>query len=438
MSEIALSSAIDDYIAGRRTVRLDKLEKEAEKERRSLQDEPLALAQWEAANREQITAEADRYRPGNWLDDAARRARQISLVTHAPKYTHGDSKSSGIMARGEAPKTDYFSTVSLSAPRIDVVGNAAALDVANLLLMEAQGERLIDWLGRGDPAPLRPFARDEAQLAEWLEGFSLALQSREPGSHQLAKQLYFPVGDGQYHLLGPLFASSLTQALHERVEQARFSEAAKAARKARREGEVADTSVKEFPHLAVQTFGGTKPQNVSLLNSGRHGKAYLLNCQPPRWKMQEKVPRQDGKFWHHYAWQVRHPLRQLKQYLLSVADKESTLAIRQRRADLMAELVAELHQFAATLQQQTPGWSQATELSEPLRHWLDPRCPDPDVMVARERHDWQQAIGDQFATWLKRQLQHEQLQLSEVEHHVWQKLLTRELRLLKEDLEVLA
>lgn len=438
MSETTLSSAIDDYIAARRTGRLEKLGKEAEKQRKSLQDEPLALDQREAANRKQLTAEEDKYRPGNWLDDAAKRAKQISLVTHAPKYTHGDSKSSGVIAHGEATQTGYLSTANLTEPCIDVVGNAAALDVANLLLLEAQGERLVDWLGRGDLSPLRPFARDEAQLAEWLEGFSLALQCGEPGSHRLAKQLYFPVGDGQYHLLGPLFASSLTQALHERIEPARFSEEAKAARKARRDGAAADTPVLEFPQLAVQTFGGTKPQNVSLLNSSRHGKAYLLNSQPPRWRMQEKLPQQDGEFWRHYAWQVRQSLRQLKQYLLSVVDMGSTLAIRQRRAELVAELVAELHQTAASLQQQAPGWSQATELSEPLRHWLDPRCPDPEVMAARERNDWQQVVGDQFATWLNRQLQHEQLQLSEVEHHVWQKLLTRELCLLKEDLEVLA
>lgn len=438
MSDTSLSSAIDDYISARRLGRLEKLEKEAEKQRNALQGEAAALALWEAENREQLALETERYHPANWLDDAARRARQISLVTHAPKYTHSDAKGTGVMVTQANRQSDYLATSSLRDVRIDVVGNAAALDVANLLLLETEGERLVDWLARGDPAPLQPFARDEAQLSEWLEGFGMALQSREPGSHKLAKQLYFPVGDDQYHLLGPLFSSSLTQALHERIDKARFSEEAKVARKARREGVYSVTATMEFPQLAVQSFGGTKPQNVSLLNSGRRGRAYLLNCRPPRWQQQQKAPGKDADFWRQYGWRVSYSLKQLKRYLLSVVDKDSTLAIRQHRAELVAELVAELHQFAAVLKMQTAGWSAKTELSEPFCHWLDPDNPEPEAMAARERNDWQDEIGEHFARWLNRQLQHEQLQMKDVEYHVWRKIVTRELRLLKEDLEVLA
>ena len=57
--------------------------------------------------------------------------------------------------------------------------------------------------------------------------------------------------------------------------------------------------------------------------------------------------------------------------------------------------------------------------------------------VHLERNDWQQGVGELFALWLNRQLQDTQLQMKDVEHGVWRKIVSRELRLLKDDLEVL-
>lgn len=437
MTTSSLSSAIDDYIASRRQNRAEAREKEAQKRRQELADDPLALAGFETEQTALAQAEAEKFAPANWLDDAARRAKQITLVTHAPKYTHGDAKGSGVLASPDLARTDYLCTAALTDLAIDVVGNAAALDVANLLLLVADGERLVDVLARGDGSPLRPFARDEAQLAEWLSGFKQALESGAPSSHPLAKQVYFPVAGG-YHLLGALFATSLTQALHERIDRERFGEEAKAARVARRNKLPHRKIVVEFPQLAIQTFGGTKPQNVSLLNSGRRGRAYLLNCQPPRWKTQDKPPANDQVFWRQFGYLVRERVRELKYYLLSVVTSDSTLAIRDRRAELVAELVAELHQFAARIQYRPEGWSRASELTIHMAHWLDPKRDDADFVASRERNDWQPEVGAQFARWLNAQLQHAQLQMKDVEHHVWRKIVSRELHLLKDDLEVLA
>ena len=438
MDTISLSSAIDDYISSRRTSRLETRAKEAEKERKTLANDQLALMAWEQKQADLLRSEVERYLPANWLDDAAKRAKQITLVTHAPKYTNGDAKGSGVLADVTLATGEYLCTASLSALNIDVVGNAAALDVANLLLLEVNGEQLVDVLRRGDASPLSPFARDEMQLTDWLAGFRQALESGVLSSHKLAKQIYFPVGEDSYHLISPLFASSLAQAQHERIEGQRFGEEAKTARVARKNREPHETDVIDFPNLAVQTFGGTKPQNVSLLNSGRHGKAYLLNSQPPRWKSQDKPPADDQAFWRQYGRLVYPKIRELKSYLLFVVDKESTLSIRDRRAELVADLVSELHQLAARIQSQVAGWSLNTSLSITLAHWLDPARDDKEFVEVRLRNDWQQGVGEQFATWLNRQLQNEQLQMKDAEHSIWRKLVERELKLLKGDLEVLA
>ncbi|MGL5030069.1 MAG: type I-F CRISPR-associated protein Csy1 [Aeromonas sp.] len=389
-----LSSAIDDYISSRQEAKPDKWPTKAD-----------------------------------WLDDAAKRAKQITLVTHAPKFTHGDVR--GIGARIEAAEGQaYLSTASLTAPAIDVIGNAAALDVANLLLLEANGKRLVDLIENGDTTALACFSHDQAQLDAWCDGLSLALVGGEVTTHTLAKQTYFPVEQG-YHLLSPLFASSLCHALHQRIDQARFSEEAKLARDARRKNEFSTVTLVDFPHMAEQHFGGTKPQNVSLLNSKRYGRAYLLSCQPPSWQSRLTPPHSQHHFWQQYGYQVKAITRKLTTFLKKIAMRDNNAAIKDRRAALVAELVAELHEYSAKLRNLPAGWSQhmAEPMPQALCYWLDPAA------VTVPPIDWANQVGHAFAVWLNGQLQSQLNHVGDVDLHVWRRLLARELRLLKQDLE---
>jgi CRISPR-associated protein Csy1 len=170
------------------------------------------------------------------------------------------------------------------------VGNAAALDVAKLLQMRVEdGDSLLASLKRGDHSALAALTDDANQLNEWIAGFSRALSPGAPASHKLAKQGYFPAGDG-YHLLSPLFATSLVHAMHQKMVALRFGDEVKAIWKARREKTWHPTPLTLFPNSAEMHFGGTKPQNISYLNSVRGGRIWLLSCQPPQWKRSEKPP----------------------------------------------------------------------------------------------------------------------------------------------------
>lgn len=437
MPSSKLSAAISEYIADRSSIRLEKLDKEAEKKRSSLATDPDALYEWEATYTEQRQLEIERYSPANWLDAASGRAKQINLVTHALKYSHSDAKGSSLFSLTKSEKEGYLGSGNLMAPKLDVVGNAAALDVANLLLLQADGVRLIDLLSKGDASPLQPFAKNEEQLSAWLHGFRQALQSRDPSSHKLAKQIYFPVAAHEYHLLGPLFSSALTQACYERVNNSRFSDSAKEARKARADKRPHQEVIVDYPQLAIQTFGGTKPQNISLLNSQRGGKAYLLNCQPPHWHTRVTPPAHSNAFWGQYARQSRPVVNELKTFLIAVSDKDSNVKIRNRRKKLLATLVADLHQLAARYQSLAAGWSLASDISTVEKYWLDPRRADTAFVDGRAATDWQQEIAQYFGQWLNKQLQHKKLSMKDVESNEWAGQLERELRLLREDMEAM-
>ena len=279
MSVEALSAFIAEYIAGRRQTKLEAFDKEAAK--RSAEESATL-----AAERRELEL---RYEPKAWLTDAAKRAGQINLVTHAAKFTHGDSKSSSIYSEAVAQE-GYLSTAALSGLEPDAVGNAAALDVAKLLQTRVDGgDSLLASLKRGDRAALAAFTDDANQLDEWIAGFSCALTPGEPASHKLAKQGYFPVGEN-YHLLSPLFATSLVHAMHQKMIAFRFGDDVKAIWKARREKTWHPTPLTLFPDSAEIHFGGTKPQNISYLNSVRGGRSWLLSCQPPQWKKADKPP----------------------------------------------------------------------------------------------------------------------------------------------------
>ena len=103
MKEGDLVSFLSTYIAGRRQTKLEAFDKEAAK--RSDTDSATL-----AAERRELEL---RYEPKAWLTDAAKRAGQINLVTHAAKFTHGDSKSSSIYSEAVALE-GYLSTATLS------------------------------------------------------------------------------------------------------------------------------------------------------------------------------------------------------------------------------------------------------------------------------------------------------------------------------------
>ncbi|MCU6188813.1 type I-F CRISPR-associated protein Csy1 [Enterobacter bugandensis] len=415
MSVEALSVFIAEYIAGRRQTKLEAFDKEAAK--RSDTDSATL-----AAERRELEL---RYEPKAWLTDAAKRAGQINLVTHAAKFTHVDSKSSSIYSEAVALE-GYLSTAALSGLEPDAVGNAAALDVAKLLQTRVEGgDSLLASLKRGDRAALAAFTDDANQLDEWIAGFSRALTPGEPASHKLAKQGYFPVGEN-YHLLSPLFATSLVHAMHQKMIAFRFGDDVKAIWKARREKTWHPTPLTLFPHSAEIHFGGTKPQNISYLNSVRGGRSWLLSCQPPQWKKADKPPTtlrsiftSGGQFDRRANSTV-----QLLVSLLARTGDYTNVRIREARDEYIDALIDLLFVVASELQRDTwQNWTLSCErLVTHQQLWLDPwrTKTDEAFRLERDKDDWQVSVATDFALWLNARLSKVLKDLGYVEQREWQ------------------
>ncbi|WP_313071469.1 type I-F CRISPR-associated protein Csy1 [Melaminivora sp.] len=377
-----------------------------------------------------------------WLASAAKRVEQIQAVTHSLKPIHPDARGTNLYVEPRTlPPLAELGSHALGERFVsDVVGNAAALDVYKLLKLEVNERSLLTALLAQDADALAALHADPAQARALRDAFVSLTQPRAegPGSHTLAKQLYWLTGsdacdDASYTLLAPLYATSLAHAVHAQVQEDRFGEANKAARQARREQKLHDGMFHDYPGLAVQNMGGTKPQNISQLNSERRGMNYLLSSLPPRWQASAvRLPVHATSVFERLFIarpEVRRTVRALRTFLES--DPDANLATRERREQLLDTLVDELVSLAAELQQiLPPGWSRDDErfnnLDDVEALWLDPlRAEMPEE--ARFAHDWlymdwPAAIGKAFGNWLNQQLRGK-LPVGDAEAREWKKVL---------------
>lgn len=375
----------------------------------------------------------EQFVPATWLEDAARRAGQIQAVTHSLKPIHPDAKGTSL----------YSPSQTLAALAVvgshclgddfagDVVGNAAALDVYKFLKLEHRGRSLLTMVLARDVDLATALSSDPAQAQGWLSAFSGLIQPRgRLTSHTLAKQLYWLTGndphdDASYHLLAPLYASSLAHRVYQTVQDDRFSEEAKAARQAKKDGVFSERPVREYPQMAVQQLGGTKPQNISQLNSERRGNNFLLASLPPVWRSVHLKPLLNTEsMFSRYSRrpEVRQVLKGLLAFLKS--DPARNLESRDRRAEWVNTLIDEFLQLRAELRTLAPGWSQLPDcrLDSATKHWLDSdgvaqACTASGRSVPTDTADH---ICEAFANWLNAQLR-DPLPMGDPEFLAWHK-----------------
>lgn len=407
----ALRQCIDDFIRERLQTKLDKLADDENDKRDQLRND---------------------YQREAWLGDAARRVGQIQLVTHALKFIHPDARGTNVHEVSDRAVGALLSSAGEHLPD-DVVGNAAALDVFKLLTLEHNGQTLLQRIRSGDKQVIPALSDDAEQAQAWCAAFSAIVEDHgSPASDSLAKQLFFPLADGSYHLLAPLYPTALAHRLYQRIQAVRFSEEAKMARDAKRSAKP-HAGYCEYPNLAARTFGGSKPQNISQLNSERRGTGYLLASCPPQWQHQGLKPplRVETIFdrWLSSFRSLRELTRGLAQFLSGT--RHNNLAIRQTRARFVAQIVDEVLHLARTIQQLPSGWSAADEcrLNQAELLWLDPgRCvADKAFAAARDSSDWPDTIARKFANWLNHQIHSDRLPVDDASALQWHRDFAQEM-----------
>ena len=385
---------------------------------------------------------ADIHDSGNYqlpalLNAAILAAGQIQLASHLLKPTYPDAKArltTNLKVRPSLlPKTlAVGSHVLHDDTHPDTTGNGAYVkkiyELNRLLSAQFENRSFLNWLIEGDmevAIALGCIGKDASSVRAVLIAIGDD-RCPTPASHSMAKQLYWLVGndahdESAFHLLAPLYPTLLVHSVYQQLQNDRFSEEAKAARVARKAGTHHSRPVREYPQLAVQKLGGTKPQNISQLNSERRGDNCLLASVPPVWKSEDVRPplRVHSLFrvyGHRYA--VSRQVRALRLFLQSAPP--SNELTRRKVREWVQSLAEELVQFQAELLTLEPGWSQTEDclLTVDQRAWLD---PDAQTSGAVDHDEAADSIASDFARWVNAQL-HNPLPVGDPEFLFWRKL----------------
>lgn len=369
-----------------------------------------------------------KYEINQWLDDTAKKAGGVVLdVTHISKLTHSSAKGSNFKVNVFQSASDKrilaTSNCALKLPMDFAYSTAEYAPVAEFLQQDCDGE-LLGKLICEDQSILKPFAKDEAQLKQWQEQFSLAFNEKRKSTHEFLKQVYFPV-DTNYHLLTPLVSSSMAQIIYDLIWQTRQEDMV--ARKARNKDLFSTQVDVLFYKTAVLKITQTNHQNVSNLNGKRIGQLTLLPAVPPQWEKQIKPPTKTKTIFNReLGYQAKEPLEKLKRLLLAIKFNELSVNIHRKQliaelitdtADVVFDHVAQIHGL-----KYDAGWSLESRLPTHQQYWLDPFRIDENWQTSRADVDWQTDISNDFAKWVNKQLKHPKLTLGVAQERHWRKL----------------
>ncbi len=346
----------------------------------------------------------------NWLPNAAKRAGQMSISTHPCTFSHPSARknkngyASAVIASSES-KNDGFLRTGNVAVASDALGNAAALDVYKFLTLITDDEQSVLQHLEQDSELAQvlltlPNADEDLSYQTLKQGFlAMSATDDEVITSSKIKQVYFPVskqqGETEYHQLSLLTASGIVFELRQRLDNMRFGEEIKLAREKKKADEYHD-SFREIYDLTTIGYGGTKPQNISVLNNQNGGKAHLLMSVPPTIQNRHThFPKVDFFQQSVNYFQCKEQFHQLHSLY---KHNENNMHVRADRDELYQQiidhLIEKMWQVRAIASEQYI--ETASQLSKAQTTWL---C-EHTKMLRETTDDWLDEIVASITTYL--------------------------------------
>lgn len=333
-----------------------------------------------------------------WYEKNIERIPQCSLATHVGKYAHPDAKAF-IYERRISGSREYVTTASAAVMSDIVYSSAAYMGAAKFLLCELEdGRPLFEHVMEADPAvfqELRELGLDPQGLVDGVR--SMGNAKMPDATEYRLRQVYFPIGNGEYQLLTPLPQSSLLASLNRRC---------RAMNKKRQQCRTPDNPhygehYEQLLNFVIMGFGGTKPQNISTLNNENHGESSLLQSLPPCLEdRQVHFPRRDFFSETLPYFSFRDPF--MKLHRLFKGDRNN-VEIRGQIRELTGDVADEVLLYCCKLRAEGEGWSDresCSKLPESQKIWLDDKYAE-----ARKDGQWIQEIADAFGRWFIKKYQ---------------------------------
>lgn len=353
----------------------------------------------------ELIAEAqERYEKMTWLNKAVKQAR-FAITTHASTYTHPDAKTSCFVFSATPIKNGLWSTNNIEYEnKFDLFGNAATDSFVKeiyLFLTEVIHNEIIWDHVKNETEEFKKFIEiynlDLTSVKTALS--KIMVDTNPPKTHPLLKQVYFPVNN-DYHLLSLLTPSVVTTELLNRLNKIRFNETSKEARSFKKENKFHEIGFDEIFNLTEIALGGSKPQNVSVLNSQNAGRAYLLSsCPPTLEKRAIRLPKTDFFTQCLYRKNYQESFVQLHKFMqLDINNIDIRTAIRNIIGFVIDQILLQAFKIRETYPEAWSDQDYYRGLSKLQRIWLDQQYQNERENDA----EWRDEMSQNIARWILR------------------------------------
>ena len=250
----------------------------------------------------------------SWLLNRAKEAvdkKNRTWSTHLGQFTNSKIKIDEIMSivyTGQRKHDGFVKSGNVTCQMEDSPGNAQTITVGRFLCLKMEDGNTFLWHIEERTDLSRKVLNTSMESYDSLRENFLAIKthSKVPMTDARIKQVYFPVGEGEYHQLSVLTPSGIIFEMKNRID----SDELKKMREMRKENQYSEKNFFDFFGLVTIGYGGAQPQNISVLNFNNRGKSYLLPSVPPALEMRNvRLPRYDffieslwfsGKRWEEH------------------------------------------------------------------------------------------------------------------------------------------
>lgn len=364
-----------------------------------------------STNKGKFSEADERYHPELWFAKATKNAR-YGVTTHTSTFTHPDAKVTPILFSKARFNNGYLTSNNVNMSQsFDVFGNAATDTIVKetyLFLTKKLANGNTIWQQfRDETDAAKVFVRNLNQ--DFEKAYSnlnkIFVNQNEIMTTGRLKQVYFPIEKVNYHLLSLVISSPMITELVKRVDKIRFDESIKEAKECRKKQQYYEGEYNDLLNLTQVGFGGSKPQNVSVLNSQNAGRAYLLSsCPPILEKRMIRLPRTDFFAQCLYRKNYQESFMQLHKFMqLDLNNIDIRTAIHNIIQFVIDQVLLQAFKIRETYPK---GWSNQdyyADLPKLQRLWLD-----QIYEVDRETQtEWRDEISHDIARWISRSYEKE-------------------------------
>ncbi len=336
-----------------------------------------------------------------WILEILKIASQRQFATHVPKFIHPDAIVSYPNIIHKYDPDGYIRTGNIPE-YMDSYRNAGAMAATDFMSILVDDMPLYKHISESSLVAEDFFSfigTDCSEAREILEGMIKANLPYCTDSR--LRQVFFPLEDGSYHLITPLYSSSLIYSFNQTlIKNKEYNNnpgnvdenTPMSVYEYERKNLYLENGYWELPNLVDISYGGSKPQNISFLNSLLKRQQLIKSVPPKITNRKIRIPK--SNFFYESINQNKYKAMFEKIHAIFNLDINN-IRIRNARDNCLLNILGEIALDIASVRY---------EIEKNTIIASDSLSVAQEIMLfgkeeRYENSDWQSIIAKEFSKW---------------------------------------